>query len=75
MGANDSTLMSLIDDKTRLAGSNKMELLLFGMGETEIFGINVFKVREVCEIRAITATRTCPRRLRASSACAAASSR
>ncbi len=60
MGANDSTLMSLIDDKTRLAGSNKMELLLFGMGETEIFGINVFKVREVCEIRAITATPNMP---------------
>ena len=60
MGANDSTLMSLIDDKTRLAGSNKMELLLFGMGETETFGINVFKVREVCEIRAITATPNMP---------------
>jgi len=52
--------MNLIDDKTRLAGSNKMELLLFGMGETETFGINVFKVREVCEIRAITATPNMP---------------
>ncbi|MEI6300730.1 MAG: chemotaxis protein [Betaproteobacteria bacterium] len=60
MGANEPTLMNLIDDKTRLAGSNKMELLLFGMGETETFGINVFKVREVCEIRAITATPNMP---------------
>jgi two-component system chemotaxis response regulator CheV len=52
--------MNLIDEKARLAGSNKMELLLFGMGQAETFGINVFKVREVCEIRAITATPNMP---------------
>ncbi len=60
MGHNDSRVMSMIDGKTRLAGSNKMELLLFGMGEAETFGINVFKVREVCEVRAITATPNMP---------------
>lgn len=60
MGQHDSRVMNMIDGKTRLAGSNKMELLLFGMGEKETYGINVFKVREVCEVRAITATPNMP---------------
>jgi hypothetical protein len=33
--------------RTKLAGSNKMEILLFSLGTHEHFGINVFKVREV----------------------------
>ena len=50
-----------IDDRTRLAGTNKFELLLFRLGEapstgrSELFGINVFKVREVLVMPAITA--------------------
>ena len=35
------------DARTKLAGSNKMEILLFSLGTHELFGINVFKVREV----------------------------
>jgi two-component system, chemotaxis family, chemotaxis protein CheV len=50
MGAHDNQLLRMIDDKTRLAGSNRMELLLFSVSEQETFGINVFKVREVCEM-------------------------
>ena len=42
MGTSDNRLMDMIDDKARLAGSNKMELLLFSLGGTEIYGINVF---------------------------------
>lgn len=53
-------LMNMIDEKTRLAGSNKMELLLFSLGSSEIFGINVFKVREVCESIPITKTPNMP---------------
>ena len=47
-------LMSMIDERTRLAGSNRMELLLFSLNARETYGINVFKVREVCEVMPIT---------------------
>ena len=42
-----STLISEVDARTKLAGANQMELLLFQLGTPEIYGINVFKVREV----------------------------
>jgi CheY-like chemotaxis protein len=45
----------------RLAGSNKMEVLLFSLGTREIFGINVFKVREVGRTPHITKTPNMPR--------------
>lgn len=54
MGASDNALLTLVDQKTKLAGSNRMELLLFSLGGREAFGINVFKVREVCETPEIT---------------------
>ncbi len=57
---NDYRLMNMIDEKARLAGSNKMELLLFSLGSSEVFGINVFKVREVCETLPITQTPNMP---------------
>jgi two-component system chemotaxis response regulator CheV len=50
-----------IDERTRLAGTNKFELLLFRLGdspqsgERELYGINVFKVREVLVMPKITA--------------------
>ena len=49
-----STLINEIDARTRLAGANQMELLLFKLGTNEIFGINVFKVREVMKLPALT---------------------
>lgn len=57
---NDERLMSVVDQKARLVGSNRMELLLFSLGGRETFGINVFKVREVCEMRPITPTPNMP---------------
>lgn len=53
--------MNMMDQKARLAGSNKMELLLFSLGSRETFAINVFKVREVCETMDITRTPNTPR--------------
>lgn len=53
-------LLESIDARTKLAGSNKMELLLFSMGSHEIFGINVFKVREVSPTPPITLTPNMP---------------
>jgi len=60
MGHSDYQLLNMIDQKARLAGSNKMELLLFSLGGNENFGINVFKVREVCETMPITKTPNMP---------------
>jgi two-component system chemotaxis response regulator CheV len=48
-----SELLRIIDARTKLAGTNKVELLLFRIGKdpatgtTETYGINVFKVREI----------------------------
>jgi two-component system chemotaxis response regulator CheV len=53
-------LMEAVDARTKLAGSNKMELLLFSLGTHETFGINVFKVREVSPTPAITLTPNMP---------------
>ena len=47
-------LLDSVDARTRLAGSNRMEILLFSLGTNELFGINVFKVREVCDTPEIT---------------------
>jgi two-component system chemotaxis response regulator CheV len=55
-----SELLRNIDERTKLAGTNKLEILMFTLGldgrsgRREIFGINVFKVREVMRIPAIT---------------------
>lgn len=54
-------LLDSVDARTRLAGSNKMEILLFSLGTREIFGINVFKVREVGRTPRITKTPNMPR--------------
>lgn len=49
-----------VDERTNLAGTNKLEVLLFSLGKDintqreEVFGINVFKVREVMHVPAIT---------------------
>jgi two-component system chemotaxis response regulator CheV len=54
-------LLDHVDARTRLAGSNKMEILLFSLGTRETFGINVFKVREVGRTPHITKTPNMPR--------------
>ncbi len=49
-----------VDERTRLAGTNRLEVLLFSLGRDresgreEVFGINVFKVREVMHIPPVT---------------------
>ncbi len=55
-----SELLKNIDARTKLAGTNKLEILLFSLGtdiksgRTECFGINVFKVREVMRTPEVT---------------------
>ncbi|EEG07634.1 chemotaxis protein [Pseudogulbenkiania ferrooxidans] len=60
MPATDATLLANIDARTKLVGSNKMEILLFSLGTRETFGINVFKVREVSQTPTITKTPNMP---------------
>jgi two-component system chemotaxis response regulator CheV len=49
-----------VDERTKLAGANRLEILLFSLGRDkatgreEVFGINVFKVREVMNLPEIT---------------------
>jgi two-component system chemotaxis response regulator CheV len=52
--AENATLFDNVDARTKLAGSNRMEILLFSLGTHETFGINVFKVREVSKTPTIT---------------------
>lgn len=59
--ADKKNLLESVDARTQLAGSNKMEILLFSLGTRETFGINVFKVREVGRTPHITKTPNMPR--------------
>jgi two-component system chemotaxis response regulator CheV len=58
--AENKNMLEGVDARTRLAGSNKMEILLFSLGTRETFGINVFKVREVGRTPHITKTPNMP---------------
>lgn len=40
-------LLTTIDQRTRLAGHNRLALLVFRLGGKQRFGVNVFKVQEV----------------------------
>jgi two-component system chemotaxis response regulator CheV len=61
-----SELLKNIDARAKLAGTNKLEILLFSLGVSsttgrrETFGINVFKVREVMRTPPITAAPDMP---------------
>eukprot|EP00825_Cyclidium_porcatum_P038896 TRINITY_DN460_c0_g1_i19.p3 TRINITY_DN460_c0_g1~~TRINITY_DN460_c0_g1_i19.p3 ORF type:complete len:202 (+),score=29.25 TRINITY_DN460_c0_g1_i19:632-1237(+) len=61
-----SELLKNIDARTKLAGTNKLEILLFFLGvdqrtgRRETYGINVFKVREVMRTPVITAAPDMP---------------
>ncbi|HQY38089.1 MAG TPA: chemotaxis protein [Giesbergeria sp.] len=54
------TVQNEVDERTNLTSSNKFELLLFrlgadsALGQSELFGINVFKVREIVAMPSIT---------------------
>lgn len=52
--------MNSVDQRTQLAGANRLEILLFSLGKDsntgreEVFGLNVFKIREVMHVPNIT---------------------
>ncbi len=47
-------LMENVNSRTQLVGRNRLELLLFRLGQRQRFGINVFKVREVIKCPPLT---------------------
>ncbi len=61
-----STALQDAGERTNLAGNNQFELMLFRLGEApgsdhrELFGINVFKVREILVMPTITAIANAP---------------
>ncbi|MCU0932665.1 MAG: chemotaxis protein [Serpentinimonas sp.] len=56
-----------IDERTNLTGSNKFEMLLFRLGtapgsqHAELYGINVFKIREIVAMPPVTAMAGAPK--------------
>jgi len=44
---SSAALLDSVERHTRLAGHNRVAMLLFRLGDAQLFGINVFKVREV----------------------------
>jgi two-component system chemotaxis response regulator CheV len=56
-----STVLQEVDERSNLTNTNKFELLLFRLGgdangeRNELFGINVFKIREIVAMPVVTA--------------------
>jgi len=42
-------VMDSVNQRTQLVGQNRLELLLFRLGSQQLYGINVFKVKEVLQ--------------------------
>ena len=49
-----SSVLEDVDKRTQMVGQNRLELLLFRLCGSQIFGINVFKVREVMQCPPLT---------------------
>lgn len=48
-------VLDSVDQRTNLVGENRLELLLFRINSTQLFAINVFKVKEVVKLPALSA--------------------
>ncbi len=47
-------VLNTVDQRTKLVGENRLELLLFSLNSRQLFAINVFKVREVIKVPPLT---------------------
>ncbi len=45
-----SGILDSVDQRTKLVGENRLELLMFKLGTRHVFAINVFKVKEVINV-------------------------
>lgn len=48
-------VLDSVDQRTKLVGENRLELLLFRINATQLFAINVFKVKEVVKLPPLSA--------------------
>ena len=48
-------VMDSVNQRTQLVGQNRLELLLFRLSGTQLYGINVFKVKEVLQCPTLNA--------------------
>jgi len=48
-------ILDTVDSRTQLVGENRLELLLFRLSSTQLFAINVFKVKEVVKLPPLSA--------------------
>ncbi|MDP5147119.1 chemotaxis protein CheV [Shewanella sp. ULN5] len=48
-------MLDTVDQRTNLVGENRLELLLFRINSTQLFAINVFKVKEVVKVPPLSA--------------------
>lgn len=44
-----ASVLDSVNQRTQLVGQNRLELLLFNLGGSQLYGINVFKVKEVLQ--------------------------
>jgi two-component system, chemotaxis family, chemotaxis protein CheV len=49
-----ASIMDGVDQRTQLVGHNRLELLLFRLNSPQLYGINVFKVKEAIPCPALT---------------------
>lgn len=47
-------VLESVNQRTQLVGQNRLELLLFSLGGKQLYGINVFKVKEVLQCPPLT---------------------
>ncbi|WP_341705984.1 chemotaxis protein CheV [Halopseudomonas sp.] len=47
-------VLDTVDQRTRLVGENRLEILLFQLAGPQLFALNVFKIREVLTLPALT---------------------
>ena len=47
-------VLDTVDQRTRLVGENRLEILLFQLAGPQLFALNVFKIREVLTLPPLT---------------------
>ena len=47
-------ILDSVNQRTQLVGQNRLELLLFRLDSSQLYGINVFKVKEVLQCPKLT---------------------
>ncbi len=45
-----ANILDSVDQRTQLVGENRLELLIFQLNSSQLFAINVFKVKEVVKL-------------------------